>query len=509
MAAAPEQEPIRSGLVALTGATGYVGCELLAALTARGIRVRCLARDPVALESSLPDGAALLLADLLVPSMLPDALAECDAAYYLVHSMRGPRDYAETDREAARSFGAAAKAAGVQRIIYLGGLARPGPGISHHLASRLEVGQILRDSGVRVIEFRASVVIGPGSLSFEIMRALVERLPVMITPRWVRVPCQPIAADDLLEYLLAALDMPAGEGAVIEIGGAEAVSYGELMREYARQRGLRRLTIPVPVLTPWLSSLWLWLLTPVQAQVGRRLIEGLSAPTVVTDKAGASQFGVRPKPVAEAVRWALAEAERRVEQGNWRLLLPRSGCRSGGRHCPSKAPETSGFQRRSLGWRDGHWLMDSRSTQVPCDPESAFEPIRRIGGKTGWYCGSPLWRLRGLLDRLAGGPGLRCVRTDPVELREGDTVDSWRVVLVEPGRRVRLCSEMEMPGRAWLEFEVTGDGPCTIRQTALFDPKGLTGLVYWYAMAPFHSYLLPTMLRRIARRAVDGSRGKS
>lgn len=502
MAAAPEQEPIGSGLVALTGATGYVGGELLAALAARGVRVRCLARDPAALEGLLPAGAEVVRADMLEPPTLSSGLAGCDTAYYLVHSMGRARDFAAADRQAARNFGAAARSAGVQRIIYLGGLAQPGPGVSQHLASRLEVGQALRDSGVPVIEFRASIVLGPGGLSFETMRALVERLPAMITPRWVRVPCQPISADDLLEYLTAALDMPAGEAAVIEIGGAQVVSYGELMREYARQRGLRRLIVPVAVLTPWLSSLWLGLVTPVHARIGRRLIEGLSTPTVVTDESGASRFSVRPKPVAEAIRWALAEEDHRVEQGNWRLLLRRRVRRGGGGHCRALASEEACYQRCSVGWRDGHWLMDSRSIRVPCDPESAFEPIRKIGGRNGWYCGSTLWRLRGLLDRLAGGPGHCRVRTDPAELREGERVDGWRVVLVEPGRRVILRAEMKMPGRAWLQFEVTGDGPCTIHQTALFDPRGLSGIAYWYAMAPFHNYLFPGMLRRIARRAV-------
>jgi len=504
------ERPGGGRVILLTGASGYIGGELLSTLSSRGETVRCLVRDPSALGKPLASGVEVVQADLLKADTLPDALTGCDTAYYLVHSMGGPRDFAEADRQAARNFGAAAKAAGVRRIIYLGGLAEPGSRVSHHLASRLEVGQILRDSGVPVIEFRASVVLGPGSLSFEIMRSLVERLPVMITPRWVRVPCQPIAADDLLAYLTGALDLPVGEGAAIQIGGADTVSYGGLMVEYARQRGLWRPIIPVPVLTPWLSSLWLRLIVPAQAKVGRRLIEGLSAPTVVTDRSGAARFPVRPKSVAASVQWALSEEDRRVEQASWPSLLPRDLCtarRPRGDWVPSQ--DAGGdCGHRALGWRDGHWLKDSRSIEVPCDPQSAFEPIRRIGGKTGWYCGSLLWRLRGAMDRLLGGPGYCRVRTDPVELREGQRVDSWRVVLVEPGRRVRLRSEMKMPGRAWLEFEVTGDGPCTIHQTALFDPKGLTGLVYWYAMAPFHGYLFPTMLRRIAKRAVAGRSDK-
>lgn len=503
MSAGSQRQPADRGPVALTGATGYVGGELLKVLASRGIRVRCLARNPTALQESLPCGAEVVPADLLQPATLLPALRGCQTAYYLVHSMGETRDFAALDRQAARNFAAAAKEAGIQRIIYLGGLARPGPRLSRHLASRLEVGQILRECGVPVVELRASIVLGPGSLSFEIMRALVERLPVMITPRWVRVPCQPIAADDLLEYLTAALDLPAGESAVVEIGSPDTVSYGELMALYARQRGLRRLIIPVPVLTPWLSSLWLGLITPVHARIGRRLIEGLSAPTVVSDRAGASRFPVRPKPVAEAICWALAEEDRRVEQASWRFLARRGVCRRVGLGHAVEGPEPARCQHRSLGWRDGHWLMDSRSIEVPCDPESAYKPIQAIGGRNGWYCGSLLWRIRGAVDRMLGGPGYRCLRTDPAKLRPGDRVDSWRVVLVEPGRRVRLRSEMKMPGRAWLEWEITGEGPCTIHQTALFDPRGLTGLFYWYAMAPFHRYLFSTMLHRIAQRALE------
>lgn len=497
-------------LIALTGATGYVGGELLQALLARGERVRCLVRDPATLHGSLPDGVQIVQADLLDAAGLPAALSGADTAYYLVHSMRGRRDFAEADREAAHNFSAAARAAGIRRIIYLGALARSTPAVSSHLASRLEVGEILRASGVPVVEFRASIVLGPGSLSFETMRALVERLPVMITPRWVRMPCQPIAADDLLAYLVAALDMPAGESAVVEIGGADAVSYGELMGEYARQRGLLRLIVPVPVLTPWLSSLWLGLVTPVQAPVGRRLIEGLSAPTVVMDGSAPDRFGVEPRTVAEAIRWTLAEESRRVEQSDWETLMPQGVCKRRSTQCPARQPrgEGRGCQRRTLTCTDGHLLLESRSVEGACDPPRAFDAMRAIGAQDDRRRGGTTGRVRGPLGRLLGGPGFARDRDGTHELREGDLLDNWRVVLVEPGRRVRLRCETAIPGRAWLEFKVTGDNPCTIHQTVLFDPRGLSGIVFWYATAPLRSWMLRRTLLRLARRASEGDRGE-
>jgi hypothetical protein len=322
------------------------------------------------------------------------------------------------------------------------------------------VGEILRLSGIPVIEFRASIVIGSGSLSFEMIRALVERLPVMIAPRWVSVPAQPIAISDLLSYLLAALDLPPDASRVFEIGGADQVSYGGLMREYARQRGLRRLVLTVPILTPRLSSLWLGLVTPLYARVGRRLIDSIRHPTVVEDRSALNVFGIRPCGFREAIARALCAGEQ--------------------------------------------WLLsDSRSARVAVPPETAFEPIRRIGGETGWYYANWLWKLRGAIDRVMGGVGMRRGRPAPDSLRVGDKVDFWRVEAFEPSRRLRLAAEMKLPGRAWLEFEVSGEpGGCTIHQVASFDPFGLLGRAYWYSVYPLHQVVFGGMLRRIAAAAV-------
>ncbi len=472
--------------VLLTGATGYVGGRLLRRLEARGLALRCLARRPEWLRARAAPETEVVQGDLLESDTLPAALKDVETVYYLVHSMGAKSGFEEKERRAARNFGAAARAAGVQRIVYLGGLADEDEELSPHLQSRHEVGRLLRDSGVPTIEFRASIVIGSGSLSFEMVRALVERLPVMVTPRWVRVPAQPIGIGDLLDYLVAGLDADPAGSPVYEIGGADVVSYGELMREYARQRGLRRLMVPVPVLTPDLSSRWLGLVTPLYARIGRKLIESVRHPSVVRDDRALRVFPIRPQGVAESIALALRHEDREFALTRWSDALSSSG----------PLPEAYG------GVRVGRRLLDSRTAQVPVPPAVAFAPIRRIGGRTGWYAHDWLWRLRGFLDLLVGGVGVRRGRPHPDRLRVGDALDWWRVEALEPGRRLRLFAEMKVPGRAWLEFEVTPEpsGSC-IRQTASFDPHGLLGLLYWYGIYPLHALVFRDMLAGIARAA--------
>jgi len=426
--------------------------------------------------------------DVLDAESLGPALAGVESAYYLIHSMGSGRDFEDQDRIAARNFAWAARRAGVRRIIYLGGLGH-GPDLSPHLRSRHEVGVILRESGVPVVELRASIVIGSGSLSFELIRALVERLPVMITPRWVEVEAQPIAVDDLLSYLVAALDVPLAESRVFEIGGADHVSYGDLMREYTRQRGLRRAMVRVPVLTPRLSSLWLGLVTPVYARVGRKLIESIKHPTIVRDPSALEVFPVQPRGSREAIAAAIRNEDREIAESRW-----------------YDAFSSGGEGRNWAGVRFGNRLVDSRTRDVDADTEEAFAPIRRIGGKTGWYAYDWLWRLRGFLDLLVGGVGVRRGRPEPDEVHVGDALDFWRVEAYEPNRLLRLAAEMKVPGRAWLEFEVVPrQHGATIRQTALFDPVGLSGLAYWYGMYPLHRLVFSGMVEGIAR-AVTPSR---
>jgi len=415
-------------------------------------------------------------------------MRDVDAAFYMVHSMGSSGGFEEADRTAARNFGEAAKAGGVRRIIYLGGLGgEENEELSPHLRSRQEVGEILRQSGVPVLEFRASIVIGSGSLSFEMIRSLVERLPIMITPKWVNVTAQPIAVDDLLAYLVAALDLPVERYRIYEIGGADRVTYADIMRAYARRRGLRIRMITVPVLTPHLSSLWLGLVTPLYARVGRKLIESIVHPTVVRDNAALRTFAVQPIGIAEAVRRALENEEAEFVATRW-----------------SDAFSASGAPRSWGGVRFGSRLGDSRTVSVPVPPAVAFRPIQRIGGATGWYAWNWLWQLRAFLDLLVGGVGMRRGRPARRDLRVGDTLDCWRVEAMEPDHLLRLTAEMKLPGRGWLEFEVTGSGDSsTIRQTAIFDPVGLAGLAYWYALYPLHQLVFGGMLRGIARSALS------
>jgi uncharacterized protein YbjT (DUF2867 family) len=447
--------------VLLTGATGYIGGRLLRRFEEGGRPVRCLVRNPSRFAAAGPRTEVVQGDCFDEPSLVP-ALEGVHSAYYLVHSMGGGRDFAEMDRRAAGNFGRAAARAGVKRIIYLGGLTDDSAPLSTHLKSRAETGNVLRASGVPVIELRASIIIGAGSLSFEMIQALVERLPVMICPRWISTLTQPIAVDDVLGYLEAALNLPDGTAGVFEIGGPDVVSYGDMMREYARLRGLRRLLLPVPVLTPHLSGLWLALVTPAQARVGRALVEGLRNSTIVRSTAADDMFGIRPMPLHEAF---------------------------------VKAIDDGAAARRK---------SDTRTVVVEAPAAAAFAPVRRIGGATGWYFGSLLWTARGWLDRLFGGVGMSRGRSDPDTCHVGDTIDGWTVEAYEPDRRLRLAADLKLPGRGWLEFEVTPltRERSTIRQTATFDPRGILGRAYWYTVFPLHCLMFRGMLNAIAGRAL-------
>jgi len=477
-------------LVLLTGATGYIGGRLLKALEKTRCPIRCLARHPEFLQQRIAPSTEVVQGDCFDPASLPPAMTGVHTAYYLVHSMGSSGKFEEEDRQAARNFAASARQAGVRRIIYLGGLGAEGLSLSAHLRSRQEVADILRSSGVPTIEFRASIVIGSGSLSFEMIRALVQRLPVMICPRWVAVKAQPIAVEDVIAYLLQALELPVGETAVFEIGGADQVSYGEIMQEYARQCGLRRWMIPVPILTPRLSSLWLGLVTPIYARIGRKLVDSMRNPTLVRNPSALKMFAIRPKGVKDAIESALRNENLEFAETSWLDAL-----------------SSAGKTRSWGGVRFGTRFVDSRTLRVSVTPAAAFAPIRQIGGANGWYFAGFLWWLRGFLDLLIGGVGMRRGRRNAQTLAVGDALDFWRVEAFEPDRRLSLVAEMKVPGRAWLQFEVELIGAqrnsrgSTIRQTAIFDPAGLGGLVYWYALYPVHRWIFAGMLRAIAVRA--------
>ena len=466
-------------LVLLTGTTGYIGGRLLRTLHERGERIRAIARRPEELVGRVPDSVEVVGGDVLDATSLVAAFEGVDTAYYLVHAMASRHDFQTEERAGAENFARAAKTAGIRRIIFLGGLG--GKGLSKHLASRQDVGRILRDSGIPTLEFRASIILGSGSISFELVRALVERLPVLIVPRWASQRTQPIAIEDMIEYLAAGLDVELATSQTVEVGGTDQVSYLDLMREYAKQRSLGRRFIPVPVLTPWLSSRWLGLVTPVYARVGRKLIDSLRNETVVNSPGAAKLFPpIRPRGFRAAIARAISNEDRELAETRWSDALSSVGAQNGG----------------GPGANTGLRILDSRTATVAGSPKNAFRAIERIGGESGWYYGNFLWRARGAIDLLLGGAGMRRGRRDPLRVRQGDALDFWRVEAVEPGRMLRLRAEMKVPGRAWLQFEVTGDETGSlIRQTAIFEPRGVAGLLYWYALYPVHRLIFNGMLR--------------
>jgi uncharacterized protein YbjT (DUF2867 family) len=470
--------------VLIVGASGYIGGRLAAVLQARGHDLVLMSRDPVSLAERFP-AATVVAADLLRPSTLPHTVEGVEVAYYLAHSMgSGERGFAARDREAAANFGEAAANANVGRIIYLGGLGDEEDDLSPHLASRQQTGAELAAHGVPVTEFRAAVIIGSGSASFEILRHLTERLPLMITPRWVSTRCQPIGIRDVLDYLAAALEHPEVTG-VVEIGGPDVLSYGQMMQAYAHARGLRRAMLPVPVLSPRLSSYWVSLVSPVPASIARPLIEGLRNEVVVRDPGPASAFDLTPMSFAEALLRAIDRTDRHAVESTWFDSLG--------------APDRD--ELIPLSSREG-MLLERRQEDVAASPERVFAEVERVGGRAGWPYANALWRVRGAADRVVGGVGMRLGRRSPTELRRGDALDFWRVEEIQRPRLLRLRAEMRVPGRAWLQYEVepTPTGSRLI-QTAFFEPKGLPGLAYWYGLYPAHGLIFRGMVKRLAERS--------
>ena len=470
--------------ILVVGASGYVGGRLVPMLAKRGEQVTVAGRDPDGLAERFP-GTRVVRLDLLDTRTFPPALEGVEVVYYLAHSMGGGEaGFAERDRRAARSFATAAATAGVRRIVYLGGLGDDAAGLSHHLASRHEVGRELAAQGVAVTEFRAAIIIGSGSASFEILRHLTERLPIMITPRWVSTRCQPIAVRDALSYLVSALDHPEITG-IVEIGGPDILSYGQMMLRYAKLRGLRRLMIPVPVLTPKLSSYWVNLISPVPSNIARPLIEGLRNEVIVRNPEAARAFGVNPATYDEALALAMDRSQGNELESTWFDALRRPG----------------NGTLTSLGSREG-MIVDRRARHVAAPPDQTFSAVGQIGGTWGWPYANPLWRARALSDRIVGGVGMRLGRRDPNRLRVGDALDFWRVEEVAPARLLRLRGELKVPGRAWLEFQILPErGGSRLIQTAYFEPKGLPGLAYWYLLYPAHVAIFRGMLRALAARA--------
>ena len=444
----------------------------------------CLARTPAKLDAA-PWRREVDVFASSVGGNLAEAMRDVDVAVYLVHSIGQGENWAEREVADATNFARFASEAGVKRIVFLGGLGDDDDSLSVHLRSRHEVGIALASFGTEVVELRAGVIIGSGSASFEMLRYLVDVLPVMVTPKWVSTKCQPIAIADVIKVLVAAITTSEAVGGVFELGGPDVVSYAEMMALYAEVAGLpRRRLIPVPFLTPRLSSHWVGLVTPVPAVLARELVESLINEVTVKNRDAAEAFGVEPMSLRMGFTRALAA----IESG----AVPT-------RHTNADlnvfAPTAT-----DPAWSGGTVLRDVQSMSSAASPEQVFSSVEAVGGERGWYSGEFLWRVRGWLDQIAGGPGLR--RGRPARLAVGEPVDFWRVTDLEPGRRLRLRAEMVLPGEAWLTWDLEPEGSGTrIVQTAEYRPRGLLGRAYWYSVAPFHRFVFPGMLRGILKNA--------
>lgn len=475
-------------LILVTGATGYVGGRLAPRLLEAGYRVRCLVRDPARLEGfAWAKRVEIAACDMSDPARAAELMRGVSAAYYLIHGRQGGRVDAARDLQIARNFAAAAEQAGVERIIYLGELVDPTADLSPYLRSRHETGSQLRYSHVPVTEFRAGMIVGSGSVLFEMVRYISERQPVFVCPAWYFSQAQPVAIRDALSYLVAALETPESVGRVIEIGGPNRLTYADMLLGYARERGLNRRLIRTPFHAPRLSAYWVHMVTPIHWRVVLPLIEGLRANLIVRDEAAKRLFPhIQPIDFQTAVRLALGRIQRDDVETSWADALVTVT----GQSKPYKFMVEEGM------------FIERRQMLVDAPPEAVFRSYTGIGGARGWLFMDWAWAFRGWLDKLAGGVGLRRGRRHPDEIRAGEALDFWRVEAVSPNRLLRLRAEMKLPGKAWFQFEsAPQDGKTLLTLTAYFAPRGFFGFAYWYAMWPFHKPLFDGLTRRVASRA--------
>lgn len=477
----------------VTGATGYIGGRLAPRLIERGHHVRVLARTPGKL-SGAPwiDDAEIIKGDLGDLSSLEDAFTDVDVVYHLVHSMGNNKDFGAEERRSALNVVIAARKAGVSRIVYLSGLHPADVRLSQHLSSRTEVGEILMASGIETIVLQAGVVIGSGSASFEMIRHLTERLPVMTTPKWVHNKIQPIAVRDVLHYLIEAATAPVPESRTWDIGGPNVLEYGDMMQVYAEVAGLsKRRMLVLPLLTPTLASLWVGNVTPIPGGLARPLVESLEHDAVASEN-DIDDVIAPPDAGLTDYRTSVELALARVERGEVDIEWSNASANSAPSEPIPSDPD----------WAGERAYTDEESVIGSADPTALWDVTESIGGDNGWYAYSSAWKLRAAVDRKVGGPGPSRGRRDPRRLKSGDTLDWWRVEVVEPGTLLRLRSEMVMPGTAWLELRVTPtDNGSRLQQRTIFFPHGIAGRLYWYANLPAHRAVFKTMVENIIRTA--------
>ena len=470
--------------ILVTGATGYVGGRLIPRLLNAGYDVRILVRNQQKLKTvTWRKRVQIIVGDVLERALLLSALEGVDAAFYLIHSMTGGSDFAEQDKTAAQNFGELAKNVGVKRVIYLGGLGDPNTNLSEHLRSRQESGEILRRSGVCLTEFRAAIIIGPGSISFEMIRYLTERIPIMICPRWVKTKVQPIAIDDVINYLVESLKTPDSEDQIIEIGGADVLTYGEMMKGYANVRGLHRLLINVPVLTPRLSSYWVHWVTPISASYARPLIEGLRNEVIVRNNKASAIF---PEIESSNYKDAVHQALSLLDPDYFEVEFDTS-----------KDTKVVCFTKIQKGM-----IIEVRQKIVHSIAESVYKSFTDFGGPNRWPC-NLAWRMRAAIDRILGGVGMRKSKPRMDDIKLGDTVDFFKVVKIEQNKMIRLKAEMKLPGNGWLQLEAepVRDNLTKLIQTVFFAPKGLLGYIYWYLLYPIHQIIFTKMINQLAAKA--------
>jgi uncharacterized protein YbjT (DUF2867 family) len=475
--------------ILVTGVTGYVGGRLVPRLLEAGYSVRCLVRDPERLQGhSWLNRVEIAKGDALDRTSLVDCMHGTHAAYYLIHGKQAGKPDAIQDLEAARNFTAAAEESGLKRIIYLGELVDPTADLSPYLRSRHETGYLLRQGNVPVTEFRAGMIVGSGSILFEMIRYLAEREPILICPRWFYSLAQPIAIRDVLAYLISALEQPACLGRLIEIGGATRLSYADMLSGYARERGLKRLMLRTPVYAPHLSAYWVHMITSIQWNVILPLIEGLKAESVVRDDLARRLFpNIQPLDFQTALHLALGRVQNDSVETSWSDALVTSQ----GDVSPVKLTSIEGM------------MLERRNLQVELPPEAVFRAYTGLGGERGWLYMNWAWQARGWLDKLVGGVGFRRGRRHPDEIWVGESLDFWRVEAIEPARMIRLRAEMKVPGKAWLEFQSIAQpaGKTLLTQTAYFAPRGIFGFLYWYLLYPIHAFIFSGMIRKVAERS--------